>query len=118
MNSVKRRADQTEDGDDEIFRIISDPTRRAILDALRKGPLTVNTLANGFDQTRPGISKHLRVLREAGVVTETKHGRERRYQLEPSRLKPVDQWILTYRGFWQTQLGALKLYLETENDEV
>ncbi|MBZ9683508.1 MULTISPECIES: ArsR/SmtB family transcription factor [unclassified Mesorhizobium] len=117
MDSVERKAVLAQHSDHDIFRVISDPTRRAILDALRNGPLAVNTLANGFDQTRPGISKHLRVLREAGVVTETKHGRERRYQLTPSRLKPVDEWILTYRGFWQTQLGALKHYLETPNDD-
>ncbi len=102
--------------EDDIFRAIADPTRRAILDQLRKGPCTVNTIASGFDQTRPGISKHLRVLREAGIVEEAKSGRERFYRLKPTTLQPIDRWILTYRGFWQSQLDALKLYMETDND--
>ena len=61
----------------DIFRAIADPTRRAILDRLRAGPAPVNDLAADFEQTRPAISKHLRVLREAALVTEQKVGRER-----------------------------------------
>lgn len=115
MAQPAHKPETSEPGEDAIFRAIADPTRRAILDALRKGPRTVNALAGSFDQTRPGISKHLRVLREAGVVEEDKRGRERFYRLKPSRLEPVDRWILTYRGFWQGQLDALKLYMESDN---
>lgn len=113
--TAQKIAEQTTTEDD-IFRAIADPTRRAILDQLRQGPCTVNAIAGGFDQTRPGISKHLRVLREAGMVEETKSGRERFYRLKPATLEPVDRWILTYRGFWQSQLDALKLYMETYDD--
>jgi DNA-binding transcriptional ArsR family regulator len=113
MTQVARKAETELPDTDDVFRAIADPTRRALLDDLRAGPKSVNRLAAGFDQTRPGISKHLRILREAGIVEETRNGRERLYRLKPSTLEPVDRWILTYRGFWQNQLDALKLYMET-----
>ena len=97
-----------------VFRAISDPTRRAILDRLRAGPVPVNELASAFDKSRPAISKHLRVLREAGVVSEQRHGRLRLYRLEPVELQKVCDWILPYRSFWQASLGNLKTYLESE----
>ncbi|MBZ9851759.1 metalloregulator ArsR/SmtB family transcription factor [Mesorhizobium sp. CA14] len=100
--------------DRSVFRAIADPTRRAILDRLRKGPAPVNELASAFAQSRPAISKHLRILRELNVVSERRQGRERVYQLEPAELKDVADWILPYRGFWQQSLGNLKSYLENE----
>jgi DNA-binding transcriptional ArsR family regulator len=93
---------------------IADPTRRAILDRLRAGPAPVNALAEDFAQTRPAISKHLRVLREAALVTEQRSGRERVYQLEAQRLQSVAGWIEGYRGFWLSSLSNLKRYLEDE----
>ena len=96
------------------FRAIADPTRRAILDRLRLGPAAVNDLASAFAQSRPAISKHLRILREAKVVAEDKRGRERFYRLEPDQLREVADWILQYRAFWQASLGNLKAYLENE----
>ena len=98
----------------DVFRAIADPTRRAILDRLRAGPAAVNVLAEDFDQTRPAISKHLRVLRQAALVTEQRSGRERLYQLEPQRLQLVASWIEGYRGFWLSSLNNLKRYLEDE----
>jgi DNA-binding transcriptional ArsR family regulator len=97
-----------------VFRAIADPTRRAILDRLRRGPAPVNELASAFSQSRPAISKHLRILRQARVVTEQKLGRERVYRLEPQQLMEVADWILPYRAFWQRSLGNLKAYLENE----
>jgi DNA-binding transcriptional ArsR family regulator len=97
-----------------VFRAIADPTRRAMLDRLRRGPTAVNELASAFAQSRPAISKHLRILREAKVVSEERHGRERLYRLEPEQLKEVADWILPYRTFWQRSLGNLKAYLESE----
>src|SRR4051812_50196054 len=73
----------------DVFRAIADPTRRAILDRLRAGAAPVNALAEDFQQSRPAISKHLRVLREAALVTEQRSGRERLYRLEPPRLQRV-----------------------------
>ncbi len=112
--SLRRSEADTPEAASDVFRAIADPTRRAILDRLATGPATVNTLAANFAQTRPGISKHLRVLRDCGVVTETKTGRERHYRLKPAALQPVDTWLLRYRALWPTQLNALKAYLETD----
>jgi DNA-binding transcriptional ArsR family regulator len=113
MPAALRQPDADED-DVDIFRAIADPTRRAILDHLSAGPATVNALAANFAQTRPGISKHLRVLRECGVVAETKSGRERHYRLRPAALRPVDTWLMRYRALWSVQLNALKAYLESD----
>ena len=97
----------------DVFRAISDPTRRALLDRLRGGPTPVNVLAAEFSQSRPAISKHLRVLRQARLVNETRAGRERLYELEPAPLQKVVAWIEGYRAFWQTSLTNLKQHLES-----
>lgn len=96
----------------DVFRAISDPTRRAILDRLRAGPANVNALAEDFQQSRPAISKHLRVLREARLVGSTQMGRERLYELQPAPLQRVAGWIEGYRLFWQISLTQLKRHLE------
>lgn len=96
----------------DVFRAIADPTRRAILDRLRDGPAAVNALSREFAQSRPAISKHLRVLRETHVVTEQRVGRERVYRLQPARLQGVAGWIEGYRAFWQRTLDSLKRHLE------
>src|SRR5581483_10990394 len=98
--------------DADVFRAIADPTRRAILDRLRAGATPVNVLAADFRQSRPAISKHLRVLRQAKLVAERKDGRVRRYHLEPARLQAVAGWVEGYRGFWQMSLSNLKRHLE------
>jgi DNA-binding transcriptional ArsR family regulator len=98
----------------DIYRAIADPTRRAILDRLRRGPAPVNRLAADFSQSRPAISRHLRVLREAHVVLEDRAGRERVYRIEPGALREIADWIETYRAFWQTSLTNLKRRLEEE----
>jgi DNA-binding transcriptional ArsR family regulator len=96
------------------FRAIADPTRRAILDRLRAGPAPVNALADDFKQSRPAVSKHLRVLRLARLVTEERVGRERLYQLRAVPLQQVAGWIEGYRSFWQVNLDRLKRYVEGE----
>lgn len=96
----------------DVYRAIADPTRRALLDRLRAGPAPVNTLAADFAQSRPAISKHLRVLREARLVVEERRGRERLYALEAAPLQRVIGWIEGYRASWQTSLGRLKRHLE------
>jgi len=98
----------------DVYRAIADPTRRAILDRLRRGPVPVNLLASDFSQSRPAISKHLRVLRTARLVGERRCGRERRYYLEPEPLRDIAQWVEEYRAFWQTNLTSLKRRLEKE----
>ena len=98
----------------DVFRAIADPTRRAILDRLRAGPAPVNALAADFRQSRPAISKHLRVLRRARLVVEERSGRERLYELQPKPLQQVAGWIEGYRSFWLTSLSNLKRYLEEQ----
>lgn len=99
-----------------VYRAISDPTRRAILDKLRHGPTPVNTLASEFKQSRPAISKHLRVLRTARLVSVRRCGRERRYFVEPEPLRNVSQWLEEYRTYWQVSLNRLKRHLESETE--
>lgn len=98
----------------DVFRAIADPTRRAILDRLRAGPAAVNVLADDFKQTRPAVSKHLRVLKLARLVSEEKVGRERLYELRPAALQQVAGWLEGYRSFWQVSLDRLKRRLEEE----
>lgn len=98
--------------DADVFRAIADPTRRAILDRLRKGPAAVNALAADFDQSRPAISKHLRVLKGARLVSEQRAGRERLYRIQPAPLRSVVGWIEGYTTMWRTNLNNLKHYLE------
>jgi DNA-binding transcriptional ArsR family regulator len=100
----------------DVFHAIADPTRRAILDRLRAGPAPVNALASEFDQSRPAISKHLRVLRLARLVVEERVGRERLYELEPRGLQPVAGWLEGYRAFWQVNLDSLKRHVEKDNE--
>ncbi len=98
----------------DVFRAIADPTRREILDRLRAGPAPVNVLASDFEQSRPAISKHLRVLKDAALVAERRAGRERLYELRSRPLQQVAGWVEGYRSFWLTSLNNLKRYLEKE----
>lgn len=98
--------------DEDVFRAIADPTRREILDRLRAGPANAGALAADFRQSRPAISKHLRVLRESRLVQEQRVGRERVYSLDPVPLQRVAGWVEGYRSFWHSSLTHLKRYLE------
>ena len=97
---------------EDVFKVIADPTRRAILDRLRAGPAPVNELASDFAQSRPAISKHLSVLERSRLVTAEKVGRERLYTLRPAPLQKAAAWLEGYRGFWHRNLNSLKRYLE------
>lgn len=98
----------------DVFHAIADPTRRALLDRLRGGATPVKALAAEFSQSRPAISKHLRVLRDARLVREQRVGRERLYQIDPRPLQRVAGWIEGYRSFWMVSLNQLKARLERE----
>jgi|ERR1700682_605276 DNA-binding transcriptional ArsR family regulator len=97
---------------DDVFRAIADPTRRAILDRLRAGPANAGALAADFRSSRPAVSKHLRVLRQARLVSEVRVGRERIYKVEPVPLQAAAGWLEGYRSFWQSSLDQLKRHLE------
>lgn len=99
-------------GERDVFQALADPTRRAILTLLRQGSQPVGGIARDFPISRPAISRHLRVLREADLVTEIKVGRNRLYELNAAPLKDVDDWLAHYRHMWQHQLRNLKRYIE------
>jgi len=82
------------------FGAIADPTRRAILDLLRAGELTAGKLADNFPVSRPAVSKHMRVLRHAGLIRERREAQSRYYALDPERLAEVDAWLAPFRVFW------------------
>jgi len=96
----------------DVFRAIADPTRRAILDRLRAGPANAGALAADFETSRPAVSRHLRVLREARLVVGVRAGRERVYAVNALPLQSVAGWLEGYRGFWQASLERLKRNLE------
>jgi DNA-binding transcriptional ArsR family regulator len=96
------------------FSALADPTRRAVLDLLRKGRQPAGQIAQAFPISRPAISKHLRLLRRAHLVNERREGRNRFYHLNPEPLRAVDTWLEQYRTFWSTSLGNLKAFVEAE----
>ena len=97
---------------DRVFHALSDPTRRAMLARLSKGEATVSTLAAPFTTSLPAISKHLRVLEEAGLITRDVRGREHHCSLEPRPLKTAAEWIEYHQRFWETRLDALEDLLQ------
>ena len=99
---------------DAAFNALADPTRRAVLDLLRRGNRAAGEIARAFPVSRPAISKHLGVLRRAHLVEERRQGRHRMYQLNPDPLKSVDSWLEQYRSFWSGTLANLKSFVEQE----
>src|SRR5215472_10645254 len=97
------------------FGALADPTRRAVLDLLRRGSLPAGRIAEAFPVSRPAISKHLRLLRRAQLVREHRKGRQRFYRLNAVPLKAVEAWLNQYRVFWEASLGTLKSVVEGED---
>jgi DNA-binding transcriptional ArsR family regulator len=98
------------------FAVLADPHRRQLLDLLRTGERPVNELVDQLGLSQPGVSKHLRVLREAGLVTVRHEAQRRWYGLSPGPLAEIDAWLAPYRAFWSGRLDALTRHLE-ENPE-
>jgi DNA-binding transcriptional ArsR family regulator len=96
----------------DVFTAIADPTRRAILRLLVHREMPVTALAGHFPVSRPAVSKHLRVLRQAKLVHERKVGRQRYYALHPEPLREVSDWIAYFDAFWQDKLADLQQYIE------
>lgn len=92
----------------DIFSVLADPVRRDIVDLLHQHPLSAGDIASRFSISRPAISRHLRVLREAGLVTVEESGRERIYRLDPRPLQEVDTWLNGYRDRWASRFDALE----------
>src|ERR687885_499402 len=93
------------------FAALADPTRRAILARLAQGEATVNELAAPFALSLPAVSKHLKVLQRAGLVSQGRKAQWRPCRLEPARLKDVSDWVERYRVIWEERFGRLDEYL-------
>ena len=96
----------------QIFAALADPTRRAILSRLARGEATVKELAEPFDMSGPAISKHLRVLENAGLISQGRDAQWRPRRLEAKPLKEVTEWAERYRRFWDASYKRLDTYLE------
>jgi DNA-binding transcriptional ArsR family regulator len=92
---------------DAVLQALSDESRRIVLDTLKDGPATVSDLAALLPIARPGVSRHLRVLREAGLVDVRREAQFRVYGLRPEPLAQVDEWLGHYRSLWEQRLDAL-----------
>ncbi|MFC5585411.1 ArsR/SmtB family transcription factor [Nitratireductor kimnyeongensis] len=93
------------------FSALADPTRRAMLARLAEGEATVNELAEPFEMTLPAISKHLKVLEKAGLVSRGKHAQFRPCRLEAAPLKDIAGWVEAYRRYWEASFDRLDSYL-------
>lgn len=96
------------------FGAIADPTRRAILDLVRSSEMSAGDIARHFSVSRPAVAKHVRVLRQAGLLRERRAATKRFYRLEPAALQSVDEWLAPYRLFWAAKLVDLKRIVENE----
>lgn len=101
----------------DVYRAISDPTRRAILDRLTTGERSAGSIAKGFPISQPACSRHLRVLRDAGLVKQRREGRQQVYSLAPERLREIYDWVSAYTVFWESRLDALGDYLQQTEGE-
>lgn len=99
------------------LQALSDPTRRAILAKLQSGEATVNELAEPFTMTLPAISKHIKVLETAGLITRSRNAQQRPCKLSTSGLKEVNDWMNNYREMWEQRLDRLDSYLSTLQEE-
>ena len=98
---------------DNIFRALSDPTRRHVLERLSKSPASVSELAEPFDMALPSFVQHMGILEDCGLVHSRKTGRVRTYQLVPRRMKLAEDWLVRQRAFWEKRLDQLDTYLIT-----
>ncbi len=95
------------------FQALADPTRRAILERLADGPAPAGELGDGFDISGPAISRHLKVLEDAGMIRREKKAQQRICHLDPAALKRASDWVDRYRQFWDEKLDALEAFLKT-----
>jgi DNA-binding transcriptional ArsR family regulator len=98
------------------FDVLAEPTRRRILDLLRDDERPVNELVTSLNVSQPGVSKHLRVLREAGLVEARVEAQRRVYRVRPDPLAEIDAWLAPYRRLWAKRLDALERHLDETED--
>lgn len=97
------------------FHAVADPIRRGILDLLRDGERTAGDLARQFPVSRPAVSRHVRVLRDAGLVRLRRDRQTLHYSLNPAPLAEIDRWLNGYRVFWGARLQDLRKFVEESN---
>jgi DNA-binding transcriptional ArsR family regulator len=97
-----------------LFEILAEPSRRRVLDLLREQDRTVGELVEALDMSQPAVSKHLKVLRDAGLVEAEVDAQRRVYRLRPEPLADVDAWLAPYRKFWRGKLAALQRHLASD----
>jgi DNA-binding transcriptional ArsR family regulator len=97
----------------DVFQAIADPTRRAILSLIALQAMTPNALAEHFDSSRQAVSKHIQILTECKLVKQEQNGREIYYQLNPNKMKEIDNWLEQFRKIWETQFNQLDKVLST-----
>ncbi|WP_127585369.1 ArsR/SmtB family transcription factor [Paenibacillus koleovorans] len=98
----------------DVFQAIADPTRRELLHLLSDREMPVTVISSHFPMSRTAVSKHLRVLSEAGLVKERKVGREVRFRLEPEPLQELKSWLTYFERYWENKLAALKRIVEAD----
>ena len=98
---------------DHVFRALSDPTRRHVLERLSRSPASVSELAAPFDMALPSFVQHMGILEECGLVQSRKAGRVRTYEIIPKRLKLAEDWMIRQRALWEKRLDQLDTYLTT-----
>jgi DNA-binding transcriptional ArsR family regulator len=101
----------------DVFQAIADPTRRQLLRLLGDQEMPVTVISGHFPMSRTAVSKHLRILAEAGLVKGRKVGRETRYRLEPEPLLELKQWLAYYERFWENKMAVLKHYVESDESD-
>ena len=99
------------------FAVLAEPNRRRILEVLREGERPVGELVATLEVSQPAVSKHLRVLREAGVVEARGDAQRRLYRVRPEGLREIDEWLAPYRAMWSRSLDALERHLDEMTDE-
>ena len=100
-----------------VFHALADPTRRAVLERLSRGPASVSELAQPFSMALPSFAQHLEVLERCGLVQSRKRGRVRTYQLAPEPLEAAEQWLVAQREHWDRRLDQLDDYLKTMKEQ-
>ena len=98
----------------DAFEAIAEPNRRRILDLLRDGERPAGDMVDALAISQPGVSKHLRLLREAGLVSVRADGQRRLYSLAPAEFDAIEAWLEPYRAFWRDRLDALERHLDEE----